>query len=142
MRLLSCLTDDHNLWLVGLAAGLCVLGSVITMRLFQRLRYAQRGARAAWTFMGAFATGATIWCTHFVAMIAYEPGVDVTYEPMLTGVSLGVAIGGSALALWVAAKRFRHAAELGGALFGLAVTAMHYTGMAAFAAEAVIHWSP
>ncbi|WP_374388627.1 EAL domain-containing protein [Brevundimonas sp.] len=142
MRLLSCLTDDHNLWLVGLAAGLCVLGSVITMRLFQRLRYAQRGARAAWTFMGAVATGATIWCTHFVAMIAYEPGVDVTYEPTLTGVSLGVAIGGSALALWVAAKRFRHAAEMGGALFGLAVTAMHYTGMAAFAAEAVIHWSP
>lgn len=142
MRILSCLTDEHNLWLVGLAAGLCLLGAIITMRLFQRLRYAEPGARTAWVFLGAVATGATIWCTHFVAMMAYEPGVAVTYEPLLTGTSLGVAIGGSALALWLAARRFRHSVELGGVVFGLAVTAMHYTGMAAFAAEAVIHWSP
>lgn len=141
MRILSCLTDDHNLWLVGVAAALCLLGSLVTMRLFQRLRYAEQGARPAWIFMGAVAAGATIWCTHFVAMIAYEPGVDVAYEPLLTGVSLGVAIGGSALTLWVAAQRLRFAAELGGALFALAVTAMHYTGMAAFALEAVVHWS-
>ena len=93
MRFFSCVTDDHNLWLVGLAAALCSLGSLITMRLFQRLRHAERGARAAWTFMAAIATGATIWCTHFVAMIAYEPGAAVTYEPVLTGASLAVAIG-------------------------------------------------
>ncbi|WP_288759424.1 bifunctional diguanylate cyclase/phosphodiesterase [uncultured Brevundimonas sp.] len=141
MRFFSCLTQDHNLWLVGLAAALCVLGSVVAARLFQRLRYAERGARSAWTFMGAVATGATIWCTHFVAMIAYEPGVDITYEPMLTGVSLGVAILGSAAALWVGSRHFRRASTLGGVIFGLAVTAMHYTGMAAFAAEAVVHWS-
>ncbi|WP_292069451.1 bifunctional diguanylate cyclase/phosphodiesterase [Brevundimonas sp. UBA7534] len=141
MRFFSCLTDDHNLWLVGLAAALCILGSLITMRLFQRLRHAERGARAAWTFMAAVATGATIWCTHFVAMIAYQPGVDVAYEPLLTGASLGVAIAGSALALSVASRRCRFAPEVGGALFGLTVTAMHYTGMAAFAAEAVVHWS-
>ena len=141
MRFFSCLTDDHNLWLVGLAATLCVIGAVITMRLFQRLRYAAHAARPAWTFMGAVAAGATIWCTHFVAMLAYEPGVAVTYEPLLTGASLVAAITGSGLALWVAARRFRFAAETGGALFGLAVTAMHYTGMAAFAVDAVIHWS-
>lgn len=55
MRILSCLTGDHNLWLVGVAAALCLLGSLVTMRLFQRLRYAEKGARAAWTFMGAVA---------------------------------------------------------------------------------------
>jgi hypothetical protein len=31
-------------------------------------------------------------------MIAYEPGANIAYEPMLTGMSLGVAIGGSGLA--------------------------------------------
>ena len=142
MRILSCLTGEHNLMLVALAAVLCVVGSAVSLRLFQRLRYAEKGARTAWTFMGAVATGANIWCTHFVAMIAYDPGVAVAYEPMLTGLSLGVAIAGSVLALTVAARRFRFAAELGGGLFGLAVTAMHYTGMAAFAVEAVILWSP
>ena len=76
MRFFTCLTDDHNLWLVGLAAALCLIGSVITFRLFRRLRAAETGTRLAWSFMGAVATGATIWCTHFVAMIAYEPGAD------------------------------------------------------------------
>ena len=141
MRFFSCLTEQHNLPLVLLAACLCIVGSAITVRLFQRLRFAEKGARLAWTFMGAVATGATIWCTHFVAMIAYQPGVEVAYEPTLTGASLGVAIAGSAIALWIGSRRLRYAAVLGGATFGLAVTAMHYAGMAAFAAEAVIHWS-
>ena len=141
MRFFTCLTDDHNLWLVGLAAGLCLIGSIITFRLYRRLRAAEKGTRLAWAFMGAVATGATIWCTHFVAMIAYEPGAAIRYEPVLTGVSLGVAIAGSALALWVASRTLRFSAEIGGVLFGLTVVAMHYTGMAAFATDAVIHWS-
>jgi diguanylate cyclase (GGDEF)-like protein len=141
MRFFTCLTDDHNLWLVGLAAGLCLIGSIITFRLYRRLRAAEKGTRLAWTFMGAVATGATIWCTHFVAMIAYEPGTNISYEPVLTGVSLGVAIAGSAVALWVASRTLRASAEIGGVLFGLTVVAMHYTGMAAFATDAVIHWS-
>ena len=91
--------------------------------------------------MGAVATGATIWCTHFVAMIAYQPGVEVAYEPLLTGLSLGVAILGSAIALWIGARRPRASAMLGGGVFGLAVVSMHYLGMAAFAVEGVIHWS-
>jgi len=142
MRFFSCLTGDHDLWLVGLAAGLCLLGSIITFRLFHKLRHADRAARMAWVFLGALASGATVWCTHFVAMIAYRPGVDIAYEPMLTGVSLGVAIAGSAMALWVGSRHMRFSGELGGVLFGLTVTAMHYVGMAAFAAEAIILWSP
>ncbi|MCW6533926.1 bifunctional diguanylate cyclase/phosphodiesterase [Sphingomonas lycopersici] len=141
MRFALCLTQEHNLWLVGLAAVICLLGSHITFRLLQRLRHAEEGTRVAWTFMGAVATGATIWCTHFVAMIAYQPGIPVEYEPILTGVSLGLAIFGSALALWVANHDFRAAGALGGMIFGLAVTAMHYTGMQAFAVRGVIFWS-
>ena len=142
MRFFTCLTDDHNLWLVGLAAVLCLIGSVITFRLFRRLGAAEKGTRLAWSFMGAVATGATIWCTHFVAMIAYQPGTDISYEPLLTGLSLGVAMAGSGLALWAASRAMRWSAELGGVLFGLTVVAMHYTGMAGFATDAVIHWSP
>jgi diguanylate cyclase (GGDEF)-like protein len=141
MRFFSCLTEQHSLLLVALAAGLCAIGSAITLRLFQRLRQMDAGSRLAWTFTGALATGATIWCTHFVAMIAYQPGAAVTYEPGLTGLSLVLAIVGSALALTVAARRFRFAPELGGALFGTSVCAMHYTGMAAFAVDALVQWS-
>jgi diguanylate cyclase (GGDEF)-like protein len=142
MRVLSCLIDQHDHLLVALAALICVIGSVITARLYVKTRASAGSARMAWLFMGAVTGGATIWCTHFVGMLAYQPGVETTYAPELTGLSLLVAMLGCAGALWVGAGRWRFAPEVGGALFGAAVSAMHYTGMAAFTAEAFVHWSP
>ncbi|MGT2516858.1 MHYT domain-containing protein (plasmid) [Sphingomonas panni] len=141
MRFLTCLTEEHDLALVGLAAWFCLVGSMITIRLLDRIRHAGPGSRIAWVFLGGAATGATIWCTHFIAMIAYQPGVEVAYEPRLTGLSLLVAIFGSAAALHLATRRWRGSAALGGALFGLAVSAMHYLGMQAFVAHGMVRWS-
>ena len=141
MRIVDCLTNAHNLALVALAALICVLGSWITVSLLKRVRSTRTGTRAAWVFLGSVAGGATVWCTHFVAMIAYEPGVQVTYEPGLTGLSLLVAICGSGAALLMASQRFKGAALAGGLLFGLTVAGMHFIGMAAFAVDAVIQWS-
>ena len=141
LRFLTCITYDHDLWLVCLAALFCVVGSTITIRLLRRIGFADRGTRFAWVFMGGVSTGATIWCTHFVAMIAYRPGVAVAYEPRLTGASLALAIVGSALALQVAGRGGPRAPAIGGALFGLTVTIMHYTGMRAFATQGLILWS-
>lgn len=142
MRFLTCLTEDHNLALVGLAAWFCLVGSMITIRLLDRIRHAERTSRIAWVFLGGAATGATIWCTHFIAMIAYQPGVEVAYEPRLTGISLLLAILGSAGALHLTTRRGRPSAALGGALFGLTVSAMHYVGMQAFVAQGMVRWSP
>ena len=141
MRIVDCLTTAHNLALVALAALVCVLGSWITISLLKRVRSTRAGARAAWVFLGAVAGGATVWCTHFVAMIAYEPGVAVAYEPGLTGLSLLVAICGSGAAQLLAAQRFPGSGLVGGVLFGLSVAAMHFIGMGAFAVDAVIQWS-
>lgn len=141
MRILTCLTDDHHLGLVALAALICLLGSWITTGLLRQVRENDGLSRASWLFLGAVAGGATIWCTHFVAMIAYQPGVNTAYEPLLTGVSLVVAITGVGLALAMASIRRRFALEAGGALFGAAVTGMHFVGMAALSVDGVIHWS-
>ena len=141
MRFFTCLTQEHDLSLVALAAALCVVGSIISINLLQRLRQADTAARPAWLFMGAVASGATVWCTHFVAMIAYQPGVAVAYEPVLTALSLGVAILGGALGLSVASGDRPHSLAVGGGILGLTVSAMHYTGMAAFTVQALVHWS-
>lgn len=140
MRILTCLFEEHNLYLVLLAALICVVGSVVMARLYGKTRNGG-STRAAWLFMGAVAGGATIWCTHFVAMMAYRPGVEVSYAPMLTGLSLIVAIVGCACALAVGSSFGRRGELVGGAIFGLGVSAMHYTGMAAFTADAIVVWS-
>ena len=141
MRIYTCLVEDHNLWLVLLAAAICIIGAWTTVRLSQRIRQRSRGQKLAWLFMGAVASGATIWCTHFVAMMAYQPGVPVTYEPIMTGVSLGIAILGCTVALAVGAVQNRFAPPVAGAIFGATVTAMHYAGMSAFAMDAAVLWS-
>ncbi len=141
MRILTCLVQDHNLLLVLLAAAICVVGAWTSIRLFNRIRSRQDGQKAAWLFLGAVAAGATIWCTHFVAMLAYQPGVAVTYAPVLTGISLLVAMIGCGLAMGVGALNHRLAPTVGGAVFGGAVATMHYTGMSAFAVDAFVIWS-
>ncbi len=140
MRVLDCLTQDHNLLLVGLAALICVAGSVVMSRLYARTRRGAARDRLPWIFLGGVAGGATIWCTHFVAMLAYKPGIEIAYAPLLTGVSLIVAMVGCGIAMAVGAIRTTWAPALGGATFGLGVTAMHYIGMAALTTEAIVHW--
>jgi diguanylate cyclase (GGDEF)-like protein/PAS domain S-box-containing protein len=141
MRILNCLTQDHNLFLVALAAAICVLGSWTSIRLSNRIRNRLAGQKVAWLFLGAIAAGATIWCTHFVAMMAFQPEVPVTYEPVMTGASLLIAVVGCGVALGLGAIRYRGASIVSGVFFGAAVATMHYVGMTAFAADAVVEWS-
>ncbi len=142
MRILSCVVEQHDLLLVLLAAVVCLVGSLVTARLFVKTRRTGGRSRLSWLFMGAVAGGATIWCTHFVAMLAYRPGVEMTYEPLLTGLSLLVAMTGCAGAFAAGSSRRKWAPEAGGVVFGLAVATMHYIGMAAFTADALVTWSP
>jgi diguanylate cyclase (GGDEF)-like protein len=142
MRILTCLTQEHDLRIVALAALICALGAYVTVRLFLQMREAEGKARDAWRMLGAMAAGPTIWCTHFVAMLAYRPDLDVAYEPRLTGVSFMIAVVGAGASLALAMRRdLAWAPALGGALFGLSVVAMHYVGMMAFAVQGIILWA-
>ena len=140
MRVISCIYSLHNLWLVALAALVCVGGGWVAFQLFRRAGARTGTQRTGWLFLAAVAAGASVWCTHFIAMLAYEAGAPVTYDPILTMVSLLIAIAGSALAFGHALRpRHRHALE-GGTIFGLSVAGMHYSGMAAWHVDGIIEW--
>lgn len=141
MNVVNCIAGEHNLWLVLLAATVCVAGSWVALGLFQRGAAARGGERLGWLFLAGVAGGSSIWCTHFVAMLGYDPGVPVTFDAALTAVSLLIAIGGTVVGLAVGAGAPRRLAPAaGGGLVGLAVSAMHYTGMAAYRADGLVSW--
>jgi diguanylate cyclase (GGDEF)-like protein len=142
MRVVSCVANFHNLWLVALAALVCVGGGWVGLRLFRLGRGRTGRQQAGWTFLAAVATGASVWCTHFIAMLAYDVGAPVTFEPVLTMVSLLVAIGGAALAFGVANRDGVVRLSAAGMLLGLAITAMHYTGMVAYHVDGLVNWDP
>ncbi len=141
MRVITCIATEHNLWLVLLAAVMCVTGCWVTMGLFERARKTLGLQMRGWLFLTAVAAGSSVWCTHFIAMLAYQPGVPITFDPFMTMLSLVFAITGAGAGLALASNASRRfAPELGGAMVGLAVAAMHYTGMMAYHVAGIVDW--
>ncbi|HMR32610.1 MAG TPA: EAL domain-containing protein [Geminicoccus sp.] len=91
--------------------------------------------------MAAATAGCGIWATHFVAMLAYRSGLPMAFDLWLTLLSVLVAVlvsgAGFAVALHAASSA---RALLAGAVVGLGIAAMHFTGMAAVELQAGIGW--
>src|ERR1700730_1282149 len=136
-----CIAVEHDPWFVLLAIAICCVGAFVVAQMFERAQATSSLQRFGWIFLTAIAAGATIWCTHFVAMIAYKVDVPVHIDPVLTIVSLIVAIAGTSIglvvAIWLPAPAFP---LVGGALAGGAIAAMHFTGMAAFRVDGIVEW--
>ena len=86
-RVINCLSGAHDLRLVVLAGFVCFFASFVGINLLGRARAAQGHTRLAWLALAGIATGCGIWATHFIAMLAYEPGVPIAFDIGFTGLS-------------------------------------------------------
>lgn len=142
-RVLSCLGGQHDLRLVVLAGCVCLFASIVTISLFRRAKASESGARAAWLVLAGAAAGCGIWATHFIAMLAYEPGFEVAYDITLTVISLCLAMVITSAGLSIAvAKPNGWYPALGGIVVGGGVACMHYAGMSALELPGRITWVP
>ncbi len=143
LRVISCLRESHDPWLVAVAAGLCILATVTTIELLHNARKATRGKRAFWLAVAAFGGGSGVWATHFLAMLAFEPHLPVGYDVIFTALSLVLAIALMGLGLTTALSRAIPLAPLvGGTILGVGIAAMHFTGMAAYEVPGHVSWNP
>jgi NO-binding membrane sensor protein with MHYT domain len=140
-RVFNCLTTQHDWRLVIVAVVVCFFSSVTAITLFNRARSTIGHARAIWITAAGAATGCGIWATHFLAMLAYQPGVPIAYDIHLTTLSLVVAAtvtaGGLAVAVFIPA---RWGAPIGGGILGAGVACMHYLGMWAVELPGRVSW--
>lgn len=130
LRIVDCLTLEHELSLVLLAAVICLLGCITCVVVAGRAMSSERSM--VWMPLLSLCAGCTAWSTHFVAMLAYQTSVPITYDPVLTVLSLIVGTVVISIGFWVA-FRLRHNNALrlvGGVLVGAGVAALHYIGMA------------
>ena len=143
LRVIACLTTQHDWRLVLLAGAICVLTSIAAINLFQRALATAGRARLLWLMTTGAAAGYGVWATHFVAILAFRPSVPVGYDLTITLASLFLAaiVTGIGFAL-TAASPAALAAPAGGAIVGLGTAAMHYTGMHALEVPARIEWAP
>lgn len=122
----------YDLGITAASLLIAVLASAFALHLVSQ-EYLPRRRLA----LGALALGAAVSTMHYTGMAALrmQPGID--YDPWLFLLSILIAVAASGAALWIAFRLRRsmprvHQLRLGAALvMGGAISAMHYTGMAA-----------
>ncbi len=106
---------------VGMAA--CALGLAV---------YGQNTLTNSRLILGGVLTGLGVAGMHYMGMAAMVMPADLVYDPMLVAASLLIAVVAATAALWLA-FHFRGIEQMAGGalLMAIAVSGMHYTGMAA-----------
>lgn len=131
--------------LVLLSYLISVVGSYCTWQCADQFFHARGPRRAAWLAAAAVAMGGgAVWSMHFIAMLACQLPVAVTYDPALTLASLLLAImvTGSGLSFFARDPKQPVRLLAGGSLTGIGIAAMHYMGMAAMQLPARTTYRP
>ncbi len=123
--------------------GVCVLGLVALFLLDDRSQECAEARRRNWVVLAALTGAVSIWCTHFLAMLAYRGPLPLGFNLPLTMVSAAAPC----LAIWGAHRNIRRRHGLLGCLAAggpttIGVGAMHLIGMSALIVPAQIRTCP
>jgi signal transduction histidine kinase len=148
--LLSCGADVtlRGAWdesLIVLSCIAAIGGSFAGLDCADRMRAAVNPVQRRRYFVaGATLIGVSIWTMHFVGMLAHQLDVPVSFDPVLSGVSIVAAAFGAGLAFLIVNQPVvtRTHVVFGGIAMGLAIATMHYLGMASMQMPATIQYIP
>jgi diguanylate cyclase (GGDEF)-like protein len=141
-----CLATQHDWRFVLLAVCICAVASVTSFHIYSHVvddtgQSDDKLRRLGWLILTGTSAGAGIWATHFVAMLAYEPGVSTSYTVVATIWSLIIAVVMTSVGFWVAARPGDRYAIIGGSIIGAGVAAMHFVGMQALVVPGKLQWN-
>ena len=139
---LTCIADQHDRRLLLVALVICVVSAATGLSIYARAVRRARRVRVAWSAFAGFVAGCGVWATHFVAMLAYQAQLPITYGFDLTAISLAAAVAILACGFFLAARSRRTPGRLaGGATVGGGVVAMHLVGVSAMSGPSIIAWN-
>jgi signal transduction histidine kinase len=137
LKVYSQIVQLHDVRFVVLASLVSLLACYTAFTMMARL-YAHR-SRYPWVIAAAVVTGCGSWATHSILLLGFKPGVAAAYHVGLTVTSGLVAVAGCGLGFYIAQGTERLA--LGGTFVGLAIAALHFSGMTAVEFQAKIEWN-
>ena len=142
LSVLTCIAVDHDLRLILLAAAICASACFTAFAFHRRsLQATDRLYRLSWIGLTGLVAGAGVWTTHFAAMLAYMPHLPIGFEFWATAGSLAMAVTGMTAAFAAPVlSPGRGVRPLAGAVAGLAIGAMHFTGISALRTQGLVHW--
>ncbi|HWU97839.1 MAG TPA: EAL domain-containing protein [Oxalicibacterium sp.] len=135
---------QYDYLLVLVSFTVAILASYTALDMAGRINSIHHKGSFAWLGGGAIAMGIGIWSMHFIGMLAFRLPIPLGYDIRITLGSLAMAILASGFALWrVSQASLSPRQLLASALpMGLAIAAMHYTGMQALQMRPGIDYDP
>ncbi|MDO8421522.1 MAG: MHYT domain-containing protein [Parvibaculum sp.] len=140
LRIIGCITLDHDLRLVALAGFLCLSGCLVAVSMVSRAQATNGRWGQIWAGATGFVVGGAIWSTHFVAMLGFRPEIPIGYSlwPTILSIIASIMLSWAGVAIALQAGRV----ALGGMVLGVAILTMHYIGMSALNLPGTLHWDP
>jgi len=134
---------SYNWFLVALSFLIAVFGSFTALQLTNGMKSSKTGPSLVWIIAAAVSLGGgAIWTMHFIGMLAYQVPMDVGYDPVLTFLSLLIAVVAVGVGIFIAVSgQLSIVRLLGAGIFtGLGVASMHYLGMKAMVMNGSMHY--
>ena len=135
----------YNPTLVAVSVLTAVFASFMALQMASRIAHTTSTAgKLMWLVPGALAMGGGVWAMHFIGMLAFSLPCSISYDPLITILSMVPGILASAVALWIISHEqvSIRTLILGGVLMGTGIGTMHYAGMAAMRLDAILYYAP
>jgi NO-binding membrane sensor protein with MHYT domain len=129
-----------NQLLVLIAGAVCLFGTWVGMRHFARARATEGSTRLGWLFMASVGTGAALWASTFISILALDPSLNSGFEPGAIAAVLTVAIIACLAGFEIGSRHFTLAPEAGGLVMGVGILAMHLIGIEGWHIAGTVEW--
>jgi NO-binding membrane sensor protein with MHYT domain len=132
-------------WLVALSVVVASFSSWMGLQMAgQSARAVSGKLRHASLLTGSLALGSGVWAMHFIGMLAFNLCTPVSYDPLITLLSMVPSMAASWVALSLLGRQHMGWRPLlvGGVLVGAGIGAMHYSGMAAMRSALALRYDP
>jgi diguanylate cyclase len=125
------MAGTYDVTLVVASYCVAVASSYAALDLGARIAFFDGKHELFWLGASALAMGSGIWSMHFVGMAAFHLPVPLTYDLPLTLLSWAAAVLVSLLALYIISSSHLTIWGIGGggAVIGIGICVMHYSGM-------------
>jgi NO-binding membrane sensor protein with MHYT domain len=137
----TCLTQAHDQRLILLAAFICIVGVYGSFAVATHAARSEGRSARLWAGASVVASGCTAWATHMIGILSFQPGMPAGFEPILTTLSLLLAIAGIGVSVaLVIGQRRRTRRFLAGLVLGSSIAALHYLGQASYLVAGTVTW--
>jgi len=136
-------TGLYNPALVILSVCLAIFASYTALVVMQIAEHEDiPSKRLGLATIGGVTLGIGVWSMHFIGMLGFSIPCGVTYDPIITMISMipGIIAGVISLHLISKYKKDKKIILLGGIVLGSGIGIMHYTGMAAMQMDAFLRY--